>query len=96
LFRLTQEWLNGILLRGDRSAIVSLTVVSGKLELRVESRGPAWEQAELKDLKDGRGTLGVFVSAMGQRLRQSGGSVAFKQEDSSMVLSAFVPRRLDR
>jgi PAS domain S-box-containing protein len=96
LFRLTQEWLNGMLLRGDRSAILSLTVVSGKLELRVESRGPTWEETELNDLNSGRGTLGVFVSAMRQRLRQSGGSIAFKLEDSSMVLSAVVPRRLDR
>jgi signal transduction histidine kinase len=93
LFRLTQEWLNGMLLRGDPSAIVSLAVEAGKIELRVESRGSPWEKTEWSDLHSGRGTLGVFVSAMRQRLRQSGGSIAFKQEDSSMVLSAVVSTR---
>jgi PAS domain S-box-containing protein len=95
LFRLTQEWLNGMLLRGDRSAIVSLVITSGNVELRVESRGTTWEESELNDLRDGRGALGVFVSAMRQRLRQFGGTISFKHDDSSMGLSAIV-RRSDR
>jgi PAS domain S-box-containing protein len=96
LFRLTQEWLNAMLLRGDRSATVSLAVNPAELELRVESRGPHWGQQELDDLSNGTGDLGVFVSAMRHRLRQSGATVAFRQEESSMVLVALVPRRSDR
>jgi len=93
LFRLTQEWLNAMLLRGNRVATVSLTVSSGNLELRVESRGPAWEEPDLNDLRNGRGVLGVFVSATRQRLRQFGGTISFKPVDSSIVLSASVPRQ---
>jgi PAS domain S-box-containing protein len=95
-FRLTQEWLNAMLSRGDRSATVSLGMTAAHIELRVESRGQPWHETELEDLRSGRGDLGVFTSAMRHRLRQSGGTVGLTQEDSSIVLSATAPRRSDR
>jgi len=96
LFRLTQEWLNAMFLRGDLSATVSLAVGPAGFELRIESVGPSWGKQELEDLHRGTGDLGVFVSAMGHRLRQSGGTVAFRQEDTAMVLDALVPRRSEK
>jgi len=96
LFRLTQEWLNALLLRGERSVRVSVVFMPRSLELRIRSRGAAWENAELDDLRSGRGATGVFVAAMRQRLRQFGGVITFLQGDASAQLSAVVPRRSDK
>lgn len=96
LFRLTQEWLNALLLRGERTVKVSLVITSLSLELRIRSRGAAWENAELDDLRSGRGATGVFIAAMRQRLRQFGGVITFLQGDASAQLSAVVPRRSDK
>jgi len=93
LFRLTQEWLDALLLRGERSVKVSLAITPRSLELRIRSRGAAWENAELEDLRSGRGTTGVFIAATRQRLRQFGGVITFLQGDASAQLSAVVPRR---
>jgi PAS domain S-box-containing protein len=96
LFRLTQEWLNAMLLRGDRAATVSFALTGASLELRIESRGNPWSEAEFDDLRIGRGGIGVFVAAMRQRLRQLGGTIAFKTVEAVSHLSVIVPKAAGR
>ena len=93
LFRLTQEWLNAMVARGDVAAVVSLRMHPKDLELRIETRGAAWTAREMADLRVAEGELGVLVAASRQRVRQLGGTLVVEQKDPITRLSAVISRK---
>ncbi len=92
LFRLTQEWLNAMVSRGDRSAVVSLRMDPRELELRIETRGTPWTDREVTELRVAEGELGVLLAASRQRLRQLGGALVVEQKDPMTRLMAVISR----
>ncbi len=93
LFRLTQEWLNAMASRGDHSGVVSLRTDPRELELRIETRGVAWTDREMADLRVAEGDLGVLVAASRQRLKQLGGTLVVEQKDPMTRLMAVISRK---
>ena len=93
LFRLTQEWLNAMVARGDRAGVVSLRIDPRDLELRIETRGTPWTDREIADLRIAEGELGVLVAASRQRLRQLGGTLVVEQKDAMTRLAAVISRK---
>jgi PAS domain S-box-containing protein len=93
LFRLTQEWLNAMVSRGDRTAVVSLRIDPRELELRIETRGAPWTDHEMADLGVAEGELGVLFAASRQRLRQLNGTLVVERKDPMTRLAAVISRR---
>ncbi len=78
--------------RGDRSGVVSLRMDPRELELRIETRGTAWSDSEVTELRVAEGELGVLLAASRQRLRQLGGTLVVEQKDPMTRLMAVISR----
>lgn len=93
LFRLTQEWLNAMVARGDRTGAVTLRTGAKELDLRIETRGTVWTDREVAELHGTEGELGVLVAASRQRLRQLGGTLVVEQKAPMTRLMAVISRK---
>jgi PAS domain S-box-containing protein len=90
VFRVTQEWLSGMLAAGAKSINLRLVLLDEMLELTIDAEGA--ELPELSDqLRVGTGEFGVTFLALRERIKQLGGTLEVKPRGSGLVLRATVP-----
>jgi len=90
VFRVTQEWLSGMLAAGAKSINLRLVLLDEMLELTIDAEGA--ELPELSDqLRVGTGEFGVTFLALRERIKQLGGTLEVKPRGSALALRATVP-----
>ena len=94
LFRIVQESLGNIHRHaGASSARIRLACDAEQVTMEVSDRGRGMSAETLRSIEAGRGSAGVGIAGMRERLRLLGGRLEIKSGERGVTVRAIIPRR---
>jgi PAS domain S-box-containing protein len=92
LFRVVQEGLANIQRHsGSSTARIQLTLGHGRIALQIEDRGRGIPPGLLDSVDSGSADVGVGIRGMRERIRQLGGRLEIRSDQSGTLLTAILP-----